>query len=194
MSASTCAFCLHENPAGAKYCNDCASPLTLKPCRACDAVNERTAAACHRCHTAFAVEAPQADVSTETLVAQADETLEELRRELAQASSRASSVVGAVREPIVSAPSLLPVDTGLSQAPAPPAETIAGHEDEAPLPRGDHFISLDDASQTPPADGVPQPLRGETADAVVLRARRGSPALAVAAIILLLALPLGLYA
>src|SRR5687767_10111908 len=182
MSASTCAFCLHENPAGAKYCNDCSSPLALKPCRACDAVNTRTASACHRCRTAFAVEAPQADVSTETLVAQADETLEELRRELAQATSRASSVVGAVREPIVATPSFPSVDTAISQAPAPPVEVIAAHEPEIPLPRGDHFISLGDASPAPTSDAVPQPMRGEIADEVVLRARRGSPALAAAAI------------
>jgi ribosomal protein L40E len=44
-----CAFCDHRNPAGAKFCNDCASPLHLKPCKECDAVNDHTATHCYRC-------------------------------------------------------------------------------------------------------------------------------------------------
>src|SRR5215471_9532148 len=30
-----CRFCDHYNPAGAKFCNDCGSPLHLKPCEQC---------------------------------------------------------------------------------------------------------------------------------------------------------------
>jgi hypothetical protein len=197
MSASTCAFCLHQNPAGAKYCNECASPLALKPCRACDAVSARGAAACHRCRAAFAAEPPQTDVSTATLVAQADETLEELRRELAQATLRASSFEGAVREPALPTQASASVEPERPQAPSVPAaaDVLAAREPDAPLPRGDHFITLNSAAPaSSPADVVPPSLRDETADAVVLRARRGSPAFAVAAIIVLLALPLGLYA
>jgi ribosomal protein L40E len=44
-----CPFCDHRNPAGAKFCNDCASPLHLKPCRHCDAVNHASATACYKC-------------------------------------------------------------------------------------------------------------------------------------------------
>ena len=44
-----CSFCDHRNPAGARFCNDCASPLQLKPCKRCDAVNHASATACYRC-------------------------------------------------------------------------------------------------------------------------------------------------
>ena len=44
-----CAFCDHRNPAGARFCNSCASPLHLKPCKQCDAVNDQSATNCHQC-------------------------------------------------------------------------------------------------------------------------------------------------
>ena len=50
-----CAFCDHRNPAGAKFCNDCASPLHLKPCNQCDAVNHQTATNCYKCGAACPV-------------------------------------------------------------------------------------------------------------------------------------------
>lgn len=48
MLPSRCFFCDHDNPAGAKYCNECGSPLHLIPCK-CGAVNNVTDACCHRC-------------------------------------------------------------------------------------------------------------------------------------------------
>ncbi len=47
-----CAFCDHRNPAGSKFCNDCAAPLHLKPCNQCDAVNHQTATSCYKCGAA----------------------------------------------------------------------------------------------------------------------------------------------
>jgi ribosomal protein L40E len=44
-----CPFCDHRNPIGAKFCNDCASPLDLKPCNQCDAVNHQSATNCYKC-------------------------------------------------------------------------------------------------------------------------------------------------
>ena len=44
-----CPFCDHHNPAGAKFCNDCGSPLHLKPCNQCDAVNHQAATNCYKC-------------------------------------------------------------------------------------------------------------------------------------------------
>jgi hypothetical protein len=44
-----CPFCDHHNPAGAKFCNDCCSPLDLKPCNQCDAVNHQAATTCYKC-------------------------------------------------------------------------------------------------------------------------------------------------
>src|SRR5215212_9039099 len=46
---SQCSFCGHGNPPGAKYCNECGSPLNFKPCAACGAVNEGSAPGCHKC-------------------------------------------------------------------------------------------------------------------------------------------------
>jgi double zinc ribbon protein len=48
-----CAFCDHRNPAGARFCNDCASPLHLKPCAQCNAINDQPAQHCYQCGTAF---------------------------------------------------------------------------------------------------------------------------------------------
>ena len=82
MTPSTCCFCTHLNPARAKFCNECASPMHLKPCRLCDAVNARDAQACYRCEAALP-EAPRTtEPSPERIVAEADETLAELKREL----------------------------------------------------------------------------------------------------------------
>ena len=44
-----CPFCNRRNPAGAKFCNDCGSPLDLKPCNQCDAVNDQAATTCYKC-------------------------------------------------------------------------------------------------------------------------------------------------
>lgn len=44
-----CAFCEHRNPAGANFCNDCGSPLHLKPCNQCAAVNDQAATCCYQC-------------------------------------------------------------------------------------------------------------------------------------------------
>jgi hypothetical protein len=51
MLPVSCSFCNHQNPAGAKYCNECGSPLDLVPCE-CGAVNSLTDAHCHACGAA----------------------------------------------------------------------------------------------------------------------------------------------
>jgi hypothetical protein len=50
-----CAFCDHRNPAGARFCNDCAAPLHLKPCKQCHAVNDQAATNCYKCGAASPV-------------------------------------------------------------------------------------------------------------------------------------------
>jgi len=50
-----CPFCNHANQAGAKYCNDCGSPLHLKPCNQCEAINDEVASNCYSCGTEFPV-------------------------------------------------------------------------------------------------------------------------------------------
>src|SRR6059058_100469 len=48
-----CRFCDRHNPAGARFCNDCGSPLHLKPCNQCHAVNHQAATNCYKCGALF---------------------------------------------------------------------------------------------------------------------------------------------
>src|SRR6476660_7329829 len=50
-----CPFCDPRNLAGAKFCNDCAAPLHLKPYNECDAVNYQAATNCYKCGSACPV-------------------------------------------------------------------------------------------------------------------------------------------
>ena len=50
-----CPFCDHRNPVGAKFCNDCAWPLHLKPCAQCNAINNQVATNCYNCGAACPV-------------------------------------------------------------------------------------------------------------------------------------------
>ena len=197
MTYSTCAFCKHENPARAKFCNECASPLAVKPCDACEAVNAKAATACHRCKAPFAAIALDPEVSAASIVAQADETLAELRRELAEATARTSRSVPPDRAlaPVAPAGS---VETDVSRVPSPVMDRIAAGESTIAFPRGEHFIKLDEASaaaSSPPTDRTLDALRAPSdPGTVVLRGRRPSPAVTIAVIALLLALPVGIYA
>jgi hypothetical protein len=107
MAPSTCCFCTHPNPARAKFCNECASPLHLKPCRLCDAVNARDAQACYRCEAGLPEAPATVEPSPERIVAEADETLAELKRELIASPGPAADVS---REPVRSVASEGPAD------------------------------------------------------------------------------------
>ena len=50
-----CPFCDRRNPGDARFCNACASPLHLKPCKQCDAVNDEAATNCYKCGAAYPV-------------------------------------------------------------------------------------------------------------------------------------------
>jgi hypothetical protein len=49
MPPPDCPFCEHPNPADAKFCNECGSPLHLTPCGDCGAVNSVADPHCWRC-------------------------------------------------------------------------------------------------------------------------------------------------
>lgn len=53
MSTLSCRFCTHRNPSGAKFCNDCGSPLALKPCPKCEAITDVGEERCHQCGAPF---------------------------------------------------------------------------------------------------------------------------------------------
>src|SRR5438105_5946319 len=65
MSLFHCRFCDHANPAGARFCNECGSPLYLKPCPQCEAVNDGAASQCFQCGAAL----PKDDATPEPSVA-----------------------------------------------------------------------------------------------------------------------------
>jgi Double zinc ribbon len=58
MFGFSCHFCGHDNPGGSRFCNYCGSPLHLKACPQCEAVNDRAADHCSQCQAAFGLEAP----------------------------------------------------------------------------------------------------------------------------------------
>ena len=55
MSALHCLSCEHENPRGAKFCQECGSRLNLKLCKQCEAINEINAQGCYQCGAQFAL-------------------------------------------------------------------------------------------------------------------------------------------
>lgn len=55
MPSANCHFCAHANPAGSKFCNQCGSPLDLKPCAQCEAMNHIAVDRCYQCGAPFAV-------------------------------------------------------------------------------------------------------------------------------------------
>lgn len=64
MTPLQCLFCDQRNPAGAKFCNECGTPLHFKPCPQCDGINGRFATGCYRCGAAFPTTTSEADVAS----------------------------------------------------------------------------------------------------------------------------------
>jgi hypothetical protein len=56
MSSVSCHFCAQRNPAESKFCNQCGSPLDLKPCAKCEAMNHIAVDRCYQCGTPFAID------------------------------------------------------------------------------------------------------------------------------------------
>ena len=71
MLSSKCLFCGRVNPGDAKFCNDCASPLHLKPCHECDAINDRSTQSCYKCGADFPVQIATTQEGPATLESQA---------------------------------------------------------------------------------------------------------------------------
>jgi hypothetical protein len=104
MFASQCLFCGHGNPAGAKFCNDCASPLQLKKCKQCDAINDRPATNCYECGAEFPPHMTETEASSAALTAAAEFASSasgdgDAERGHTQLSQRASKVLGVLQRP-----------------------------------------------------------------------------------------------
>lgn len=118
-----CCFCNHGNPEQAKFCNECGSPLGLRPCTQCDGVNPRGVDRCHQCGTELPAVAQQelaGPTDSERIMKQADAMLAALQRDLAMATA---SVQTADRTPV--------------EAPAPPAISAAEPEGAPPTVIGE---------------------------------------------------------
>jgi len=91
MFLTRCSLCEHDNPEHSKFCNGCgASLLRMGVCARCGALNEVTAAACHRCDAVLLESAAAQDTHAPT---EPNADLEALRRQLfggEQASGRAA--------------------------------------------------------------------------------------------------------
>lgn len=59
MPTLDCPFCERPNPEDAKFCNSCGSPLHLKPCKECGAVDDVRAKACYKCGAPFPARVPK---------------------------------------------------------------------------------------------------------------------------------------
>ena len=57
-----CPQCQHENREGAKFCNECAAPLSLR-CPSCETLNMPGAKFCDECATPLTVQAPASNLS-----------------------------------------------------------------------------------------------------------------------------------
>jgi hypothetical protein len=53
VTRAICRFCARVNPEGARFCNECGSPLTLVGCPRCEAINALDADRCHQCGEAL---------------------------------------------------------------------------------------------------------------------------------------------
>jgi len=105
MQPVDCPFCGHANPEGAKFCNECGSPLYLAPCKECEAVNHVNDTTCYRCGARLAPhgatppvgEADPGDRTVERLEQQADWVEDELHRFGEEASAAALESAGVER-------------------------------------------------------------------------------------------------
>jgi|SRR5688500_13601340 len=182
MTPSTCCFCNHQNPERAKFCNECASPLHLRPCGSCNAVNARGSETCHRCGAALSSEATT-DAMPQRIVAEADATLATLKRELVATAA----VEGGV------AP-LAMADQGFARETVVPAEA----SDVPPLvpPTSDDRVIFAPAeprfTTTSAADAVDAALAVRPGERE-WRPERRSRGFAFAAVFALLVLPVTVY-
>lgn len=178
MTPSTCCFCNHQNPERAKFCNECASPLHLRPCTSCNAVNARASETCHRCGAALPGVAT-ADAMPQRIVAEADATLATLKRELVATAAMEGGIAplamhdeGVARDAVASAPAPDVPDASVVVAPAEPRFTTSAATDAI------------NATEVAPAV-----LPGERE----WRPERRSRGLAYAAVFALLVLPVAVY-
>lgn len=76
MALARCPFCTHSNPAGARFCNECGSPLHLLPCEHCEAVNDVLSRDCYRCGAPLRSERQREPIGTQAFASVGDAVAE----------------------------------------------------------------------------------------------------------------------
>ena len=155
MPQISCSFCTSANPPEAKFCNQCGSPLGLKPCPTCEAVNEAAALECHQCGAALDVPSVEQITSSmeQSIAAEAEGPVSEQLSPAAVESIPATPfTVGAAEDAPIHIPESF----------ADRLERDAGlHAFERVEPRIAHSEDRDaPEAATPYLRSTPMPLRG----------------------------------
>jgi hypothetical protein len=147
MSSASCHFCTHRNPAGSKFCNQCGSPLDLKPCAKCEAMNHIAVDRCYQCGAPFAI--------AENL---------EFAEVAASGANASAAVPGAVERSIESAsprhesanplPDRIPVVLSQRMDPASPPADAVRPERVHPRPVAKGLPGADDDSWIDPRSSI----------------------------------------
>jgi ribosomal protein L40E len=143
MSRLRCLFCEHVNPAAAKFCNECGSPLHLRPCLACNAVDARSAANCYKCGAPLPPPTP--------VVEEAEaETVEPAPPRSVFAVTEATPVRERATSPDTNEPTIMRAAGGVPRTPTPEWTTAFAPADDVHVPQ-------------PPASPAESPARASFA-------------------------------
>jgi Double zinc ribbon len=149
MQSTDCPVCGHANPAGAKFCNECGSPLHLTLCKRCDAVNHVNDVRCYRCGASLAarqfVPEPAGNVRETQPVGldqQAEWVEQELHRFEHEAGEAAQASSGISRDQRDDAPESGPDEHDLGTLDTTPPE-VDPHWRGATQPQAGSFAQAD---------------------------------------------------
>jgi hypothetical protein len=164
MESLSCYFCDRINPGDALYCNGCGTPLAMKPCRQCDAVNAREAERCFRCDAVLSVPADVHPSAAPVRVAPSDAMASPSEQDSASVSvvQRAGEQIEALRR------ALHESRNAAANGAAPAAISLSPDNDVAAAPESGQSVmqasasALEDVTaQAPPLDpdesALPQP-------------------------------------
>jgi hypothetical protein len=146
MPSFKCPFCDHQNPGGAKFCNECGSPLHLAPCRHCGAVNNVADLQCYKCGGSTTPARAADDAPADAQLHEIEERLRGFEHQLEELEAREA------REPVSGANR---ASARFAEAPAPDGKRASTRFAEAPIPDADGSPLSFAEGPAPQADRVP---------------------------------------
>jgi hypothetical protein len=160
-TAAPCSFCDHRNPGDAKFCNECGSPLDLRPCIRCHAINQAAALHCHACGMAFHAELQQTDGAPDGAAHRGIARLRRVagdRRLAATGAAIVAALVAGIGFPLLEPASESTAERVLveSSAAAPDAALRAMDDATAASAPLSSSVTASEPS-SPPQDEAPQP-------------------------------------